>query len=380
MVSDDRLGEIQEKYKGYKIYDRDGEELGTVSDVSVKETDLEEYIGVKMGFFGLRSTLIPLEIVSVNERERAIEIAESRERIENAPTHDDDEDLTPDFESVIRRYFSLETTEYPTGRGSSGQQPGGIDEPDPDATSSEDDAPSSDDTQAERHTALSRKREPVGQQEYRDREDGQRARSTGRGDPGVGSAETSHEEAGYQETETEARARGGEPEARDAVGEDLVGREGGHEYREFEDMQDQQSTTTGFPLERRGGPGESVAGDPQVEQTDRRGGREDVGSSGGVDEAGRYADAPAGGSDSRKHGDLASMQDVDKERGGSTSYSSESEESYGGGETEETFERPLDKVTGMWGEESGRAKVRRRVRRTESNKSTREESEYRSDW
>ena len=356
MVSDDRLREIQEKYKGYKIYDRDGEELGTVPDVSVKETDLEEYIGVKMGFFGLRSTLIPLEIVSVNERERAIEIAESIERIENAPTRDDDEDLTPDFESVIRRYFSLDTTEYPTGRGSDSQQPGGTEEPDPDATSSEDDALHSDHTQAERHTALFRKREPVGQQEYR------------------------HEEAGYQETETEARARGGEPEARDAVGEDLVGREGGHEYRELEDMQDQQSATTGFPLERRGGPGESVTGDPQVEQTDRRGGREDVGSSGGVDEAGRYADAPAGGSDSRKHGDLASMQDVDGERGGSTSYSSESEESYGGGETEETFERPLDKVTGMWGEESGRAKVRRRVRRTESNKSTREESEYRSDW
>ncbi len=398
MASDDRLGDIEEKYEGYKVYDRDGEELGTVGGIFVDETGREEYVGVKMGFFELRSTLIPIEVVSINERERTVEVAESRERIEDAPTHDDDEDITPDFESVIRRYFSLETMEPPTGRGSHGQHTGSIGEPDPDTTSSEDDTPRRDHTEAARHAAPPSEREPVGQEEYRDREDGRRARSTrstGRGDPGVGSAGTSCEETGgrpetqpgdpgYHETETEGRARGVELGAKGAagdMGEHYGGRVGGPDDKEFEDMQDYQSATTGFSLEHQGGSGEPVTGGPRVEDTDWRGSSEDVDSAGGVEEAGRrYAGAPAGGPDSREYGDLASMQDVDVERGGSTSYSSESTESHGGGETQETFERAPGEVPGMRGEEGGRVKVRRRIRRAEGNKSTREESEYRSDW
>ncbi len=397
MASDDRLGDIEEKYEGYKVYDRDGEELGTVGGIFVDETGREEYVGVKMGFFKLRSTLIPIEVVSINERERTVEVAEPRERIEDAPTHDDDDEITLDFESVIRRYFSLETMELPTGRGSHDQHTGSIGEPDPDTTSSEDDTLRRDHTEAARHAAPPSEREPVGQEEYRDREDGRRARSTrstGRGDPGVGSAGTSCEETGgrpetqpcdpgYQETETEGRARGGEPGTKGVasdVGEHFGGR-GDPDDKEFEDMQDYPSATSGFPLERQGGFGEPVTGDLRAEDMGRRGSSEDVGSSGGVEEAERrYAGAPAGGSDSREYGDLASMQDVDVERGGSTSYSAESTESHGGGETQETFERPPGEVPSMRGEEGGRVKVRRRIRRAESNKSTREESEYRSDW
>ncbi len=394
MVGDDRLGEIEEKYEGYKVYDRDGEELGTVGGIFVDDTGLEEYIGVKMGFFELRSTLIPIEVVSINERERTVEVAGSRERIEDAPTHDDDEEITPGFESLTRRYFGLETTKPPTGRGSHGQHTGSTDEPVPDTTSASGDTLRRDHAEVARHAAAPLgEREPVGQEEYRDREDGRRASSTGRGDSGVGFGGTSREETGghpetqpgdpgYQEIETEGRARGGEPGAKGVasdVGEHYGGG-GGPDGKEFEDMQDYPSATSDFPLERQGGSGEPVTGDPRVEDMGRRGTTEDVGSSGGVEEARRYAGAAAGGSDSREHGDLARAQDVDVERGGSTSYSSESTESHGGGETQETFERPTSEVPGMRGEEGGRVKVTRRIRRAASNESTREESEYRSDW
>ncbi len=382
MVGDDRLGEIEEKYEGYKVYDRDGGELGTVGGIFVNETGREEYIGVKMGFFELRSTLIPMEVVSINEREGTIVVAESRERIEDAPTHDDDEEITPDFESVIRRYFSLETTEPPTERGSHGQHTGSIVGPAPDTASARGDTLRRDYTEAARHAAAPGERKPVGQEEYRDCEDGRRALSRGRGDPGVGSAGANREEVGYQETE--GRVRGGEPGARGAasgVGEHSRGRVGRPDDKEFEDMQDYQSITTSFQPERQGVSGwKPVTGAPRVEDTGRGGTSEDGGSSGEVDEARRSAGALAGGPDSRERGDLASMQDVDGERGGSTSYSSESTESHGGGETQETFERPTSEVPGMRGEEDERAKVSRRVRRTESKESTREESEYRSDW
>jgi len=337
VASDDRLGEFEVKYEGYKVYDRDGEELGTVGGIFAGETGRAEYIGVKMGFFELRSTLIPIEVVSINERERTVEVADSRESVEDAPTHDDDEEITPGFKSVLRRYFSLETVEPPAERGSHGQHTGSIGKPDPDTTSSEDDTLRRDHTEAARPAArpAALPGEPVGQEEYRDREDDRRARTTGRGDPGAGSAGTNREEAGYQEAE--GRVRGD-------VGERSGGYVGGPEDKEFEDMRDYQSATTGSPLERQGGPGEPVTGVPRVEDTDRRGSSEDG------------------------------------ERGGSTSYSSESTEFHGGGETQETFERPTSEVPGMRGEEGGRVKVTRRIRRAASNESTREESEYRSDW
>ena len=63
MASEDRLRELEEKYEDYKVYDNRGERIGKVDDLFVDESDREEYIGVKMGFFGMKSTLIPMDIV-----------------------------------------------------------------------------------------------------------------------------------------------------------------------------------------------------------------------------------------------------------------------------------------------------------------------------
>jgi sporulation protein YlmC with PRC-barrel domain len=109
VASEDRLRELEEKYEDYKVYDNQGEKIGKVDDLFVDETDREEYIGVKMGFLGLKSTLIPMEIVRVNEGERTIEVSESKNHVRNAPSFDDDEDITPDYEDRIRSHFGLES-------------------------------------------------------------------------------------------------------------------------------------------------------------------------------------------------------------------------------------------------------------------------------
>src|SRR5687767_11404070 len=62
-----------------------------------------------MGIFGLKSTLIPMDIVRVNEGERTIEVSESKDHVRNAPSFDDDEDITPDYEDRIRSHFGLES-------------------------------------------------------------------------------------------------------------------------------------------------------------------------------------------------------------------------------------------------------------------------------
>jgi sporulation protein YlmC with PRC-barrel domain len=113
VASEDRLRELEEKYEDYKVYDNQGERIGKVDDLFVDETDREEYIGVKMGFLGLKSTLIPMDIVRVNESERSIEVSESKEHVRNAPSFDDDEDITPDYEDRIRSYFGLESLGTP---------------------------------------------------------------------------------------------------------------------------------------------------------------------------------------------------------------------------------------------------------------------------
>jgi sporulation protein YlmC with PRC-barrel domain len=109
VASDDRLRELEEKYEDYKVYDNQGERIGKVDDLFVDETDREEYIGVKMGFLGLKSTLIPMDIVRVNEGERTIEVSESKDHVRSAPSFDDDEDITPAYEVRIRSHFGLES-------------------------------------------------------------------------------------------------------------------------------------------------------------------------------------------------------------------------------------------------------------------------------
>ena len=130
VTSEQRLRELEEKYEGYKVYDNRGEKIGKVDDLFVDDADREEYIGVKMGFLGRKSTLIPTDIVRINEGERSIEVSESKDHVKNAPSFDDDEDITPDYEERIRSHFGLEASESSGSRGGYGAYSGGDDDRD----------------------------------------------------------------------------------------------------------------------------------------------------------------------------------------------------------------------------------------------------------
>ena len=109
MASEERLRELEEKYEGYTVYDNQGSKIGKVDDLFVDEKDHEEYIGVKLGLLGRKSTLIPTEIVRVNESDRTIEVSESKDHVKEAPSFDDDEDVTSEYEERIRSHFGLES-------------------------------------------------------------------------------------------------------------------------------------------------------------------------------------------------------------------------------------------------------------------------------
>ena len=124
MADEGRLKQLEERYEGYTVYDNAGDKIGKVDDLFVDEDDREEYIGVKMGLLGRRSTLIPMDIVRVNERERTIEVAESKEIVGEAPTYDDNE-ITSEYEDGIRRHFGLESLKSSKGRIYSNTSAGG---------------------------------------------------------------------------------------------------------------------------------------------------------------------------------------------------------------------------------------------------------------
>src|ERR687897_493119 len=124
VASEDRLRELEEKYEYYTVYDNRGEKIGKVDDLFIDETDNEEYVGVKMGFLGRKSTLIPMDIVRVNEANRAIEVSESKDHVKNAPSFDDDEDITHEYEERIRSHFGLQSTEASSPRSTYGTYSG----------------------------------------------------------------------------------------------------------------------------------------------------------------------------------------------------------------------------------------------------------------
>ena len=113
----DKFTEVEDRYAGYIVYDRHYEKIGNVDDLFVDENDSPQYIGVKMGFLGTRSTLIPFEMVRVNDARQVIEVAADKETVKNGPTFDDDREITPEFENEVYSYYGLQQTGSTEERG-----------------------------------------------------------------------------------------------------------------------------------------------------------------------------------------------------------------------------------------------------------------------
>jgi uncharacterized protein (TIGR02271 family) len=105
----DRFTAIEDRFASYEVYDPSNEKIGKVDDLFVNESDQPEYIGVKMGFLGTRSTLIPWDAVSNTDDEgRRIEVSIDKATAKEGPTFDDDRDITPEFESEVYSYYGLQ--------------------------------------------------------------------------------------------------------------------------------------------------------------------------------------------------------------------------------------------------------------------------------
>jgi hypothetical protein len=100
--------EVAHRFAGCTVYDQDYEKIGNVDDLFLDQSDHPEYIGVKMGFLGTRTTLIPFQMARVNDARQIIEVAADKETLKNGPTFDDDREITPQFENEVYSYYGLQ--------------------------------------------------------------------------------------------------------------------------------------------------------------------------------------------------------------------------------------------------------------------------------
>jgi uncharacterized protein (TIGR02271 family) len=117
----DRFTAIEDQLAGYQVYDRSGSKIGKVDDLFVDESDNPEYVGVKMGFLGTSSTLIPWGAVSSTDDEGGtITVATDKDTAKNGPTFDDDREITPEFEDEVYSYYGLQRASSTEHSGSYG--------------------------------------------------------------------------------------------------------------------------------------------------------------------------------------------------------------------------------------------------------------------
>jgi uncharacterized protein (TIGR02271 family) len=117
----DRFTAIEDQYAGYEVYDPNGEKIGKVDDLFVDENDQPEYLGVKMGFLGTKSTLIPWEIASADEEGHRIEVSVEKGKAKDGPAFDDDREITPEYENEVRSYYGLQGMQGSEQQGAYGE-------------------------------------------------------------------------------------------------------------------------------------------------------------------------------------------------------------------------------------------------------------------
>src|ERR687896_740086 len=99
---------VEDGFAGYTVYDINDEKIGKVDDLFVDGNDRPEYIGVRMGFLGTHTTLIPFEMATVDEERKTIVLSTDKETLKNGPTFDDDREITPEFENEVYFYYGFQ--------------------------------------------------------------------------------------------------------------------------------------------------------------------------------------------------------------------------------------------------------------------------------
>jgi hypothetical protein len=99
--------------RGFAVLDPAGQKIGNVDDVFVDANGRPRYLGVRMGFFGNKTTFLPVQLVAqADPRDRAVWLSVTRDVARAGPVFDRDHDFTAPDEAEIWAFFGLGETTY----------------------------------------------------------------------------------------------------------------------------------------------------------------------------------------------------------------------------------------------------------------------------
>lgn len=106
----------REEYHGWPVLDASGDRAGRVDEIYEDRSGRPRYIGMKAGLFGGSQTLLPADLVTIDEEAQEIRTEWPKERIKGAPRYDGDEPISPELQRMVyehlgRRSASGETTD-----------------------------------------------------------------------------------------------------------------------------------------------------------------------------------------------------------------------------------------------------------------------------
>ena len=96
---------LTDRYNGYDVVDADGDKVGTVDLVYASEGSggaQREYVAVKRALAGLipgtGSSLITLDICTIDNNSRTIQASAQQDAIKNSPSLSTNQEMTPEYE------------------------------------------------------------------------------------------------------------------------------------------------------------------------------------------------------------------------------------------------------------------------------------------
>ncbi len=105
------------EWRGEDVVDPDGEKIGKLEDVYFDAASDEPVFAlVSTGMLGRTLTFVPLTGARVGREQ--VQVGHAKDRVDEAPTVEADEELSPELEAQLFHYYELDqgSAQLPSGR------------------------------------------------------------------------------------------------------------------------------------------------------------------------------------------------------------------------------------------------------------------------
>lgn len=110
---------------GFQVQDAGGRDVGKVHNLWVDDRGQPMFLGVKTGWLFGKNHIVPVGSAEVNERREVVRVPFSEETIKNAPSFDENADISDSDEQTISLHYGIDlSTRRSAGSGTSHEQTG----------------------------------------------------------------------------------------------------------------------------------------------------------------------------------------------------------------------------------------------------------------